>query len=282
MRLEEAERRSDAERAGAAPPSPDAPAPVAERELTFDRAEEERLARELTETETRLTEDERRTVDALERAAARLREAESRAAAAEERAQRAERLAAVKAEESERAERLREMLDRIAEAERRAGSAEERARAAVVKASEPLPEIDISLLEHEPRPPGTAPAPGPPARLAGDLDPAQSGPRHDPDSPHGDAVLEPTPPPASPPTEGAKAPVPDPAAPAPAGVEQGVASLNSATYEQLRSLGLSVTQTGRLLAHRERHGDFGSVEDIDRIPGFSRSMIDELKRRLAL
>ena len=62
--------------------------------------------------------------------------------AAEERAKRAEQLAAAKAEEKQRAERLQTMLDRITEAERRANEAEERARHAVAKVSEPTPETE--------------------------------------------------------------------------------------------------------------------------------------------
>lgn len=102
----------------------------------------------------------------------------------------------------------------------------------------------------------------------------------DPDPPHGDAVLDPEPAAAAPPaTE--QEPRPDPAAPQPA-AGQGKVSLNSASYEQLRSLGLSVTQTGRLLAHRERHGNFGALDDLDQIPGFSQSQVDELKQRIVL
>ena len=70
-----------------------------------------------------------------------------------------------------------------------------------------------------------------------------------------------------------------PAAPVPAG---GQVSLNTATYEELRGLGLSVTQTGRLLAHRERGGGFGSVDELDQIPGFPRSFLTELKSRVTV
>jgi DNA uptake protein ComE-like DNA-binding protein len=56
--------------------------------------------------------------------------------------------------------------------------------------------------------------------------------------------------------------------------------LNGATYERLRSLGLSVTQARRVLAHRERSGGFRSVDDLDRIPGFPRAVLEELKQAL--
>jgi hypothetical protein len=57
--------------------------------------------------------------------------------------------------------------------------------------------------------------------------------------------------------------------------------LNQATYERLRSLGLSVTQARRVLAHRERSGGFRSVDELDEIPGFPRILLEELKQALA-
>ena len=57
-------------------------------------------------------------------------------------------------------------------------------------------------------------------------------------------------------------------------------SLNQATFEQLRGVGLSVTQTGRVLAYRERSGGFSSVEELGSIPGFSREFLDQLAGRL--
>ena len=59
-------------------------------------------------------------------------------------------------------------------------------------------------------------------------------------------------------------------------------SINSASYEDLRTLGLSVTQTGRVLAHRERTGGYESLEDLDEIPGFPTGFLDDLKARLRL
>jgi DNA uptake protein ComE-like DNA-binding protein len=58
--------------------------------------------------------------------------------------------------------------------------------------------------------------------------------------------------------------------------------LNQATYEDLRRLRLSVTQSGRVLAYRERLGGFKSLDELDSIPGFPRSFLTELKRRLTL
>jgi competence protein ComEA len=56
--------------------------------------------------------------------------------------------------------------------------------------------------------------------------------------------------------------------------------LNTANYEDLRDLGLSVTQTGRVLAYRERVGGFKSVDDLDAIPGFPRAFLGDFKKQL--
>jgi DNA uptake protein ComE-like DNA-binding protein len=61
---------------------------------------------------------------------------------------------------------------------------------------------------------------------------------------------------------------------------RALTELNEATYERLRSLGLSVTQARRVLAHRERSGGFRSVDDLDGIPGFPRLLLEELKQAL--
>ena len=50
--------------------------------------------------------------------------------------------------------------------------------------------------------------------------------------------------------------------------------INDASFEQLRDLGLSVTQTGRVLAYRERLGGFRAVDELDEIPGFPRDFLD--------
>ena len=59
----------------------------------------------------------------------------------------------------------------------------------------------------------------------------------------------------------------------------GEINLNTVTFEQLRGENLSVTQATRLLAHRERLGRFGSVDDLDQVPGFPQEVLDDLKRR---
>jgi DNA uptake protein ComE-like DNA-binding protein len=59
-------------------------------------------------------------------------------------------------------------------------------------------------------------------------------------------------------------------------------NLNDATFEQLRDVGMSVTQTGRVLAHRERSGHFGSVDELEDIPGFPQDFLDQIKARLTV
>jgi DNA uptake protein ComE-like DNA-binding protein len=59
----------------------------------------------------------------------------------------------------------------------------------------------------------------------------------------------------------------------------GTIDLNSVTFEQLRAENLSVTQATRLLAHRERLGRFGSLNDLDEVPGLPVELLEDLKRR---
>jgi competence protein ComEA len=82
------------------------------------------------------------------------------------------------------------------------------------------------------------------------------------------------PPPSSPPPAAPGAA----AAPPPSGAGDSI-SLNTVTFEQLREGGLTVTQATRLLAHRERLGRFGSVDELDEVPGFPQEVLDDLKRR---
>jgi DNA uptake protein ComE-like DNA-binding protein len=58
--------------------------------------------------------------------------------------------------------------------------------------------------------------------------------------------------------------------------------LNSVTFEELRSQGLSVTQATRLLAHRERLGGFKSVDDLDQVAGFPPDLLATVKSRATL
>jgi DNA uptake protein ComE-like DNA-binding protein len=54
--------------------------------------------------------------------------------------------------------------------------------------------------------------------------------------------------------------------------------LSSAGFEQLRALGLSVTQATRVLRWREQ-AELTKVDDLDRIPGLPNELRAELKRR---
>ncbi|MGE5283259.1 MAG: ComEA family DNA-binding protein [Chloroflexota bacterium] len=129
-------------------------------------------------------------------------------------------------------------------------------------------------------PPSPAPEPPQPAAL-----PPQ------PPAPEPPAPPQPQPsapaPPAAAPEPPAAAPPPQPPAPTPptspeAAAAGGPIDLNAITFEQLRASGLSVTQATRLLAHRERVGRFGSIDELDEIPGFPQEMLEDLKRRASV
>jgi hypothetical protein len=53
--------------------------------------------------------------------------------------------------------------------------------------------------------------------------------------------------------------------------------LNSASFEELRGVGLSVTQSARVIAYRDTRGGFGSLDDLAAVPGFSRETISSLR-----
>jgi competence protein ComEA len=82
-------------------------------------------------------------------------------------------------------------------------------------------------------------------------------------------------PPSSPPPAAPGAAVPPPSS----GAAGGSINLNTVTFEQLREASLTVTQATRLLAHRERLGRFGSVDELDEVPGFPQEILDDLKKR---
>jgi competence protein ComEA len=133
------------------------------------------------------------------------------------------------------------------------------------------------------RSPGSAPASAP----GGTAQPASPAPSSE---------LSPAPEPFEPGGEEPEAPAPEsPAAPAVPDAEQqppeqplpGAPSgeplnLNTATYDELRTLRLSVTQTGRVLAHRERVGRFQSVDELEQIPGFPTDFLAALKPHLTV
>jgi capsular exopolysaccharide synthesis family protein len=59
----------------------------------------------------------------------------------------------------------------------------------------------------------------------------------------------------------------------------GLLDLNEVTYDDLRSLDLTITQARRLIAYRERRGGFSSLDEIDDVPGFPDEVLEELKDR---
>jgi competence ComEA-like helix-hairpin-helix protein len=58
-------------------------------------------------------------------------------------------------------------------------------------------------------------------------------------------------------------------------------NLNNATFEQLRGMGMSVTQATRVIAYRERSDGFDSVDDLDAVPGFPGDFLDKVKEKLS-
>ena len=57
-------------------------------------------------------------------------------------------------------------------------------------------------------------------------------------------------------------------------------SLSDADFNTLRDLGMSVTQAKRVIRYRDERGGFHSVDDLDRVPGFPRNFLDDVKHRL--
>ena len=67
------------------------------------------------------------------------------------------------------------------------------------------------------------------------------------------------------------------AAPSDAG---GLVSLSSAGVDELQSLGMSVTQAKRVIRYREERDGFRGIEELDDVPGFPRTFLDQIKGRL--
>lgn len=216
-----------------------------EEHIRRRRQRDQELVEELDATEVRIGETRERTQQAIEEAQRRLEEIQTQATEAEERASRAEQIAEYKQAEAEREHRLLEMLEKINEAERRAREAEARARQAVADVARPFEPL-------------RAPNPLPPDAPAS-IEDLKSRP-FDPSASAGESGGEP-------------GEAVDPDAPV---------NINEGSFEQLRAVGLSVTQVGRLLAVRERTGGFSSIEELDTIPGFPREFLDSVKDRLTV
>jgi DNA uptake protein ComE-like DNA-binding protein len=61
----------------------------------------------------------------------------------------------------------------------------------------------------------------------------------------------------------------------------GPLDVNKASFEQLRELGMSVTQATRVIAYREREDGFSSLDDLDAVPGFPKPFLAEIKEQLS-
>ncbi len=257
--------RSDSDAIGEELSAPDEPsAPVADE-----------LSPGLAAVERRLSADQVERDRTLQEAEDRLRRIEQRAEDAERRAAFAERLAQLKVEESERERRLQDVVSGIDRAEQRASEAEARAIAAEQAAA--------SALEQPTAP--RANVPDEISAAAARIDPEPAGSRASAPEQQEPAEDEPTPEPARKELFGSstRGPSPMPGSPEPtrSGPADGV-DLNSATFEELRGLDLSVTQATRVLAYRERFGGYRAVEDLAKVPGFPPELIESLRTRFTV
>ena len=71
-------------------------------------------------------------------------------------------------------------------------------------------------------------------------------------------------------------PAPDDEFPA----QEGPVSLSEADFDELRGLGMSITQAKRVIRYREERGGFQTLDELDRVPGFPRNFLDSVKERL--
>jgi competence ComEA-like helix-hairpin-helix protein len=249
------------------PPAADEPSPL---------GPDAELSAGLAAVERKLSENSEERDRALRDAEERLRRVEQRAEDAERRAAFAERLAQLKVEESEREKRLNDVVSGIDRAEQRAREAEARAEAAERAAAAALEQSELKVPAKPAREvdstPPTEPVPAP-------------APEHHEESPAPEAHDEAAPvagePVSSPPERkglfGSGTSESVPAQPSSDSV-----NLNSATFEELREAGLSVTQATRILAYRERFGGYDSVDDLEKVPGFPSDLITSLRGRISV
>jgi DNA uptake protein ComE-like DNA-binding protein len=64
--------------------------------------------------------------------------------------------------------------------------------------------------------------------------------------------------------------------------KNGKLDLNSATFEELRDLGLTVTLSARLIAYRDVRGGYESLDELNGIPGFSKETLGAIREQLKL
>ena len=68
-----------------------------------------------------------------------------------------------------------------------------------------------------------------------------------------------------------------------AGAASGPVNLNTATAEQLDALdGVGPTTARKIIDYREQHGGFGSVNELDRIPGIGEKRMAALRDRVTV
>ena len=66
------------------------------------------------------------------------------------------------------------------------------------------------------------------------------------------------------------------------GSRNGGPDVNEVSFEHLRELGLSVTQSARVIAYRETRGGFDSLDELDEIPGLPKETRETLKGLLSI
>jgi len=196
-----------------------------------------------------------------------LDEAHERAAAAERRATELE-IEARRQTEREREGRLQEIEGKIGDVVEQAGNVAERARAA-----------DIAPLSAP-----AAAAAEPAAAETEEDDDAIAPPTWVMDVPDEDATgateaSEPEP--ESNPKRTSKPAAKQPAAEqVPGDVPEGMLSLSAATFDDLRGIGMSVTQAKRVIRHRDEQDGFRTIGELAQIPGFPKAFLAGIKERL--
>lgn len=60
----------------------------------------------------------------------------------------------------------------------------------------------------------------------------------------------------------------------------GPVSLSNADFDELRQLGMSVTQARRVIRYCDEHGGFSTVDELSQVPGFSRVFVRGVIDRL--
>jgi|tagenome__1003787_1003787.scaffolds.fasta_scaffold20441501_1 competence ComEA-like helix-hairpin-helix protein len=58
--------------------------------------------------------------------------------------------------------------------------------------------------------------------------------------------------------------------------------VNSASFEELRGLGLSVTEATRVIAYRERRSGFDSIDEVAAVPGLPKEQLERLRESLTV